>query len=282
MENIRQKAEKFIAQADIKSYPLEKSDLRNIAKDLGFDLLGYAEDNYALTKLNLTVYMNFLNGFTYMNPEENIRFIAYNDSLSLSSILLCIAHEIGHIVLDHHCDVFNRPTMEQDAEADSFSLYFLAPYSVLSQRKNGYRLKGVQSICYLNRGHCKSIVKAFRQEQSKNSWIFYMFSTICLCTALGIVIFMVTHPQQDRLKITQDAENSSNSSTVSTQKDLPASSESFSESLITSEQTVFISQGGEKYHLPGCQYINVNMIEISLNDALRQGYSPCKKCIGEN
>lgn len=41
---------------------------------------------------------------------------------------------------------------------------------------------------------------------------------------------------------------------------------------------VYITNTGSKYHVDGCQYLSKSQIAISLSDAKRQGYEPCKKC----
>lgn len=43
-------------------------------------------------------------------------------------------------------------------------------------------------------------------------------------------------------------------------------------------EIVYITQTGEKYHRAGCRYLKESCIEISMSDALAQGYEPCKVC----
>jgi len=44
------------------------------------------------------------------------------------------------------------------------------------------------------------------------------------------------------------------------------------------EITVYITKTGEKYHRLGCQYLRESCIAISLAEAIRRGYTPCKVC----
>ncbi len=44
------------------------------------------------------------------------------------------------------------------------------------------------------------------------------------------------------------------------------------------EVTVYITNSGEKYHADGCRYLSNSEIPISLDDALAEGYEPCKVC----
>jgi hypothetical protein len=43
-------------------------------------------------------------------------------------------------------------------------------------------------------------------------------------------------------------------------------------------QTVYITRTGEKYHDGGCRYLRRSCIEISLANAIAQGYEPCSVC----
>ena len=41
---------------------------------------------------------------------------------------------------------------------------------------------------------------------------------------------------------------------------------------------VFITSTGKKYHRANCRYLRQSKIPISLSDAKKQGYTPCKVC----
>ena len=44
------------------------------------------------------------------------------------------------------------------------------------------------------------------------------------------------------------------------------------------ELTVYITKTGKKYHRLDCRYLRQSCIEISLTEAKRRGYTPCKVC----
>lgn len=44
------------------------------------------------------------------------------------------------------------------------------------------------------------------------------------------------------------------------------------------EETVYITKSGSKYHSYGCQYLKKSCIAIDLPVAKARGYSPCSKC----
>lgn len=46
----------------------------------------------------------------------------------------------------------------------------------------------------------------------------------------------------------------------------------------TSSIIVYITETGKKYHREGCKYLEESKIPISLEEAKRQGYKPCKIC----
>lgn len=46
----------------------------------------------------------------------------------------------------------------------------------------------------------------------------------------------------------------------------------------TTSQTVYITETGSKYHNWGCQYLSQSCREISLDDAIAQGYTACSRC----
>jgi hypothetical protein len=50
----------------------------------------------------------------------------------------------------------------------------------------------------------------------------------------------------------------------------------------TQDCTVYITKTGHKYHLAGCQYLKNGAIKMSRNEAIKVGYSPCKRCGGSS
>ena len=62
--------------------------------------------------------------------------------------------------------------------------------------------------------------------------------------------------------------------------------ETEAEQTITAEQTnktCVLTRTGDKYHLPSCYYVRdkSDLIEVTLEEAEKGGYEPCKVCIGE-
>ena len=48
----------------------------------------------------------------------------------------------------------------------------------------------------------------------------------------------------------------------------------------TKDCTVYATRTGHKYHRAGCQYLKSSAIKMSRSEAIKDGYTPCKKCGG--
>ena len=44
------------------------------------------------------------------------------------------------------------------------------------------------------------------------------------------------------------------------------------------EKIVYITRTGEKYHLEHCSSLRRSKIKITLSEAIKKGYEPCKRC----
>jgi hypothetical protein len=48
------------------------------------------------------------------------------------------------------------------------------------------------------------------------------------------------------------------------------------------ECTVYVTRTGERYHKAGCGYLRYSQAPMSRSEAIRRGYTPCKRCGGSN
>lgn len=44
------------------------------------------------------------------------------------------------------------------------------------------------------------------------------------------------------------------------------------------QATVYITNTGERYHVSSCRYLRYSKHPVSLGEAKRRGYTPCKVC----
>jgi Tfp pilus assembly protein FimT len=50
----------------------------------------------------------------------------------------------------------------------------------------------------------------------------------------------------------------------------------------TKDCTVYVTKTGHKYHRAGCQYLKSSAIKMSRSEAIKNGYTPCKRCGGSS
>lgn len=48
--------------------------------------------------------------------------------------------------------------------------------------------------------------------------------------------------------------------------------------LVSGGTIVYITRTGSKYHRDGCSSLSRSKIEITLKEAVEEGYEPCKRC----
>ncbi|MCW1713219.1 MULTISPECIES: Ada metal-binding domain-containing protein [Synergistaceae] len=48
--------------------------------------------------------------------------------------------------------------------------------------------------------------------------------------------------------------------------------------LVSGDTIVYVTRTGSKYHRDGCSSLSRSKIEITLKEAVEEGYEPCKRC----
>ena len=48
------------------------------------------------------------------------------------------------------------------------------------------------------------------------------------------------------------------------------------------ECTVYVTRTGERYHKGGCTYLRHSRAPMARSEAIRRGYTPCKRCGGSS
>ena len=62
-----------------------------------------------------------------------------------------------------------------------------------------------------------------------------------------------------------------------TNEDINKSQEQDS-NITNNEHVVYVTPNGAKYHEEGCKHLGKNIRSLSLEDAISEGYEPCKGC----
>lgn len=144
MNSIR-RANDTLLKLKCRKFFLTLAEMRQAARNLGYSIFSYSEGERLMEELGVLPYKNF-EGFTVFIDNEYIIF--YKDELPYPEKMFVIAHEIGHIVLEHtYCGVMGKSPdeameNEQEQEADVFAYQFIAPVCVLKR----YGVKTVQDI----------------------------------------------------------------------------------------------------------------------------------------
>lgn len=157
---IKYKANKLRSKYQINS----KSSLeylKLVIHKLGYNLSTYSEEKLKLIRLKREKEMQTAPALTIIDSNCNIT-VYYNDKLSPIVQRFALAHEIGHIVLNHkHRNINGK---KQEYEADRFAEYLLAPYS-------SAKLNALQINCLILCA-CLCVVmiySVFREETSDTS-----------------------------------------------------------------------------------------------------------------
>ena len=136
------KAPELAAYQLLMHYGISRPTLENLLfflSDLGFDLFDFDPNHLSESFLFLQKELNIpdeilaQSGFTLSCGDIRLVFVRYN--LSIPEKQYVLAHELGHIVLDH-LQPGIRPTILQEYDANVFAHALIAP-SVLV-RMSGY------------------------------------------------------------------------------------------------------------------------------------------------
>ncbi|MCJ7856866.1 ImmA/IrrE family metallo-endopeptidase [Lachnospiraceae bacterium NSJ-143] len=307
MENIKAKAWEFLVKCNINKLPIDTIEFNNL--NAGFGIVSYSDSIEYIQSLGLTEYAKTHLAFTAFNTERKTPIIFFSDSLSYSERNFIIAHEIGHIVLGHtvyekiigKCPNQDEENM-QEKEADVFAYAFLAPVPVLLKtkafspvaisRKTGLPLDICNSIALevineskIPKGDIeKRLLICFRDYIKdcgcQNFWRYVKRPAVLIILSVVIIaaVTIAVKIFSGSIK-SQKASISVNSLRALT----PAADCSISKnSYPETELKVYITPSGQKYHVSGCRHIDgKDIMELSIDEAEKLGYTPCLDCIHE-
>lgn len=129
---------RFLIHKNITSLPISYNQLLEYCKAEGYQVAFYAQERSQkiMQLYNLQQYSETKNAFTISKPD--IKIILISNTLSLGERCVALAHELGHIVLQHtNQEILGKSADNQELEnaqeeeADSFALCLLAPLCVL-------------------------------------------------------------------------------------------------------------------------------------------------------
>lgn len=302
MQNIISITNDFILSTGIHSIPLKIENLESICEQLGYTLLSYQEATELLQKPRFKKYTIYP-AFTIKN--DDYRIVLFNSTLSTSTRIFAIAHEIGHIVLKHnyHGEVgFTQADSDSEREANTFAYQLLAPLCVL-KALNITDIGDIKSLTLLNGNQAKYVhkalhhyreqpcayemIKAYGIRLPKNNKRFDFATVLILLTALLLTAAILIRELPDLSE--QPAETTSNFFAELKEKHQPQAEVTLpietevpqtTVANLAQSETVYITRSGERYHKQNCYHIknSTTVSGVPLPEAIEEGYTACKSC----
>lgn len=228
--------------------------LVKIAKFYGWRVKSYKKAETFIRYHKLEESTKKYRAFAYEYDDETI--ILYRDSLEGEQLLFAIAHEIGHLVLQH-----DENKHDAEDEADEFARLLIGDYAYLKKAALILAIVLFLSAIF--------IVKSC----SKDSIVINNNAIHSMQTEPASVTEIIK-PAQERPEfettITTTVETSTLNQEIETERTIY---------IVDSEYAVYISKSGNKYHRADCYHINAdNCTMMSEDQAISLGYEPCKTC----
>ena len=302
MRNIIRLTNDFILRAGVHALPLTIDDLAEICTHLGYSLLPYQRAEEMLRKLEMTQCME-LPACTIC--IGNSKVVLFDSALSTGTRIFAIAHEIGHIVLQHNYSGvvgFTNADSDQEREANTFAFQLIAPLCIL-RALDITDVGDIESRTLLDHDRAKKVHKAlhhYREQPREDDMIKaygislpqkkFDFATLLVSLAIFLVaisiFFRVLPDPQPAVTATQDFfAQLRQEQTQQTDEVLAPISSTESTDAVTTEtpeqsETVYITHSGQRYHKQNCYHIknSTTITSIPLSEAIQEGYTACKSC----
>ncbi len=297
MQNVIKITNDFILKHSIKDLPLDFNGLVKICGLLGYKVLSYSQAKDAIIAMGAESFTKYL---AFARHTRSSKYVFFDDTLSVGMRNFAIAHEIGHIELQHNYIGnigYTGADTVQEREANTFAYQLLAPLCVL-RAMNISNIADIQSNTLLDKEQAKVILKALHQYKTQpradeliklygirfpQNHIGFSVVLILFCVALSIFsIFFCSLPETLESEETTSSFLSSlkqkQQAQLSPINETTPASEAVSESIDQSE-TVYITRSGERYHKQNCYHIkNKTTSALSISEAIEDGYTACKSC----
>ena len=288
-------AEKTLIKAGIMRLPILSEHIQEYLEAEGWEFISYSLDDEKslklLNKLNLLDHAKHNPGFSYCNGDTRIIF--YRNDLSEKEKVIVFAHELGHIKIGHLSSFgalgydAGFITKPQEDEANDFAVEFLAPtyilhqahikteeeiqsYTLLNKKYSGRVLSNLQDKISVT-GNEKRLSQLFKtyianHTKHKAKRTARIAAPIVVIVSLTVMLsaFITNHNQEEDIKQVQTT----------------AVPETTEERTQIDAGNVYITTSGKKYHRPTCGFVKnkSNVLEISVEEAIKMGYKPCEVC----
>lgn len=266
--NILRLVNEYIIEEQIDELPMRPQTLARLIQRSGFALATYSEATELIRIFELSSYTSSFPAFTFIS--DDIRIVLYSDELSTSDKLFSLAHELGHIVLQHSAEgirgMSDQKQNTQELEADIFAYQILAPVCVLKKLKiltpeeisketllDETRARIVcENLKTFSDDYCKDVIigqylRARSGGRERKILVLLLALYVLLCLLL---VFLISHPD-------------------ATFDNAPAN-------LI-----YYITPEGSYYHQKDCPQVQhrTDCVACSKAQCIQKGLTACPKCI---
>ena len=280
MQTAKYHAVNTLLKNNIHEFPCTDSVLSEMISRHGFKIIPY---NYPITSIDREDFKTLgilpiaerYPMFTYCGDDD--KFVFYRANLSAESRTKMLAHELGHIELGHmgtqgvRCSSDFKDSSPQEKEADEFAIELLAPACVFSK---AFRItpEKISHLTLLDDQFSESAyisAKAHTFDTAAEKQLYNNFTADKRKKFKNIFIaFLILIAFSSLLYGIPKALHKTFTKTSPTISSTSASEE------------VVITKTGKKYHYPNCRHVKKREVfTISLEEAIEQGYTPCKDCI---
>lgn len=264
-KKIRKKARAFIHKHHLTTTDFKS--VRNAAKAEGYNIVEFnhlcndKDVNVLVEALHLTEYVRSAKGFTY--ADNNYRIIFLHEDLNDTEKTVVLLHELGHIVLGHLSsnNIIGNDVV-QEFEANEFSHY-------VANRSNLDRFYDSA------RWHKKWYIAGIA---------VILACIICFCCFCDATTEQPKDSGSESPVQTEKMADQSSEKVVSTEFDAEEEEETQQEpetqSKPLSEDEVYITETGKKYHRFDCRYIKDKTGVTPLTKKQKESgfYKACAYC----
>lgn len=285
---------KTLLDQNITSFPIDWGVIKRILISEKWELVPFRNDETILRDLLPLGFTEIPSSIAFSICLDGLKQIYFNENLSATERVAAVAHEIGHIKLEHITDtgILGKSTDSalnalQEQEANDFARELLAPVCIL--RNLGVKtISDIQKITNISTEDAHTqlgkiyentfvteeemrLIRKFNRQILRlrlyKHWkgiLFVFFSSFLL-----LLSFM-------------PAENSIQEEVAfpTTTTRLSLNTTSITVPSHDHNEMVAVTKSGEKYHKPNCFYVKnkQHILFVTAQEAIQCGYTPCLVC----
>ena len=180
-----------------------------------------------------------------------------------------IFHEISHYILGHETD-----SAQNELDADMLACCLAAPAENLPTTLKTAR--DLSTLCQIPIDKAEVYWNEIKEHLPKRNpsakhktiILGVMSVAMLFLIVIGIISSRAPYNQEIAPTVNSEVPNTTIHTSSPKQQDIQT-------------QTVVVTISGTKYHLSDCRYVKkkTNLTTTSIDDAIQQGYTPCKVCI---